>query len=78
MPLSSLKIEIVSHQKKILVMCVKMYYLAIQLELIPSSLMITEKGFSERSQVIVMVSSSGETERSITVLFTTSDDTATG
>ena len=40
--------------------------------------MITEKGFSERSQVIVMVSSSGETERPITVFFTTSDDTATG
>ena len=52
--------------------------LVIQLELIPSSIMVREDGGSGRSEVVVMVSSSGLTERPVTVFFITSDGTATG
>ena len=61
-------------------MNIHVYYAEIQLELVPSSIMVKEgdgRG-QERSEVTVMVYSIGETERPITVFLVTTDHTATG
>ena len=56
-------------------------YIAIQLELVSSSLMVDENsgsGGESRKVTLMVIRTDGLTERPVTVFLVTSDDTATG
>ena len=50
-------------------------YIALQLELVPSSVMVEE---GQTLDMVIMATSTGVTERPVTVFFKSSDITATG